>query len=151
MKFGPQNDYLGLTPEDAYLLLSAISLDAQDLVDGPSIHWPSADYVRWSRIINELKEHEKMVPPPLGKDKVWTGLVCWPRWLFDDGSTHNQLSTIVRAKNATEAVRFLDSAGQRVGPNHFKNYWGFTSNREQLCACTEPGVWVKIITGWVKG
>lgn len=135
------NELLGLTPEDAALLLRVFTGD---------ITMTDTSGAAYRELKNRLESHATLVVPPMGKDKVWhgmtTGIIKWKA-----GQPHqNQWDTVVRAKSAAEAVRMLQAAGERVSASHFSSHWGITSNRESLVQCTAPGVWVKGPKGWVK-
>jgi len=126
------NDLLGLTPEDAVLICEALEVSSYHDIE----RWPAAKQLRWHELSVKLEAHAKLVPPPLGKDKVWHGLTMR---LVDTGTVQNQAQTIVRARSAAEAVRLLNAAGEYISASHFKNYWGLTGNREQLVQAVEPG------------
>jgi len=135
------DDLLGITPEEAALLLRVYKRDItmEDTFNDPYVTLKA-----------RIEAHAKLVIPDMGKDKVWSGMssgiIKWKT-----GMPHqNQWSTVVRARSAAQAVRMLNAAGDRTSQTHFRSHWSITGNRESLCQCTEPGVYVKGPDGWVK-
>ena len=121
-----------LTPEDAALLVRSLGSDNVYAVVGAL-----AD------LYERLKACAALVPPPLNGDKVWYGLTT-------DIIRPGQKPTVVRARSNAEAIRLLQAARQRISAGWFSNHWSRTSNREDLCAAKERGVYVKTPEGWIK-
>ena len=140
---------LVLTPEDCALIVRALNKDnPMDVLTG-------GEYDRYNELLYSLRESARLVsarlvPAPLNGDKVWGGSPMYRRSELDNGKTHNQIRTIVRAKNKAEAMRLLAGIGQALSPTHFNNYWGITGNRLELSLVTERGVWAESKKGWVK-
>ena len=103
-----------------------------------------------AEMLARLEAHARLVPPPLNGDKVWSGRPLWRASVFADGSRHNQIETVVRAKTKAEAHRLLSAAGNAQTTTQFAGHWGQTGNREQLAVAVERGVWAKGTEGWVK-
>ena len=135
---------LVLTPEDCALLLRVLPEDTKDHLDN------AGQSDKYHELRYSLKESAKLVPAPLNGDKVWGGSPMYRRSEIDNGKTHNQVRTIVRARNKAEAMRLLAAIGQSVGPTHFNNHWSVTGNRLELSLVIERGVWAEGKDGWVR-
>lgn len=133
-------DGLLLTPEDCALLIEGKCGNVS----------PPARFDKWNELWISIRDHAKLVPAPLNGDKVWYSAVCWNRDLVNDGSSHNQCPTVVRAKTKAAALRMLNACGARESAARFRDYWSETKNRESLLAAKEPGVYAKGSKGWVK-
>lgn len=134
---------LVLTPEDCALIIKALSEDPMETLTGGARD-------RYDELVYSLKESAKLVLAPLNGDKVWGGLPSYSRSVIYNGKTHNQVRTIVRARNKAEAMRFLGAAGVDCSPTNFNNYWSVTGNRRELSLVTERGVWAEGNDGWVR-
>jgi formylmethanofuran dehydrogenase subunit B len=81
------DDLLGITPEDAALLL--------ELMDKCHMMRHTEMAVK---LMTRLQAHAKLVIPPMGKDKVWYGSTG----LLRKTNKGYQFETIVRAGSRTE-------------------------------------------------